>query len=303
MAEITLRPMRVSDLPEVMAIEAQSFATPWSYAALEQEITQNKCARYQSLLRDGRVIGYAGMWLVIDEAHVTNIAVDGAYRGQGYGERIMRALIKTAADEDARQMTLEVRRSNHTAQALYRKLGFAEVGVRRHYYDDNKEDALLMTLSPILGTREEEVAAYWQAFLRETGKPPDTRYIECFHFEMLEEVSNELLSLTLGGQKRATCSSALAYRVTGEKQPEPGDFSIVTDFFGHPRCIIQTTAAQMLPFHSVSWEMARREGEDETLASWRQNHVRFFTREGEALGYAFSWDMQVIFEDFVIVYR
>lgn len=144
MTDGILRPMRLSDVEDVQAIEKGCFSVPWSREAFEREIMENKCARYIVLEREGRVIAYAGMWLVIDEAHVTNIAVHPGYRGLGYGERVTRALMRLAGELCMTWMTLEVRRSNLVAQSLYRKVGFVDVGVRKRYYEDTKEDALIM---------------------------------------------------------------------------------------------------------------------------------------------------------------
>ena len=99
---------------------------------------------FLALTAIGVPVAYAGMWLVLDEGHVTNIAVREDARGRGIGEMAARALMQLAADTGIRYMTLEVRRSNLAAQSLYRKLGFVEVGFRRRYYADNNEDALVM---------------------------------------------------------------------------------------------------------------------------------------------------------------
>ena len=139
-----IRWMVLSDVDDVREIEKGCFSLPWSRNAFIQEITDNKCARYLVAEYQKRVIAYAGMWLVIDEAHITNIAVHPAFRGMGIGEAITRALMDAARELGIQYMTLEVRRSNHVAQGLYRKLGFADVGFRKRYYDDNQEDALIM---------------------------------------------------------------------------------------------------------------------------------------------------------------
>jgi [ribosomal protein S18]-alanine N-acetyltransferase len=91
-----------------------------------------------------RIVGFAGMWLMLDEAHITTIGVKPALRGKGYGELLFATLLEIAMTVGARRATLEVRVSNHPAQALYRKYGFREEGVRRRYYSDNNEDALIM---------------------------------------------------------------------------------------------------------------------------------------------------------------
>ena len=145
MCEFETGIMTAADVDAVCAIEEATFARPWSRASIENELT-NSCARYVVLRRSGETVGYAGMWLVIDEAHVTNVAIRKDLRGQGLGEKLMRALIQLAADSGMIWMTLEVRRSNAAAQGLYRKLVFVDVGWRKRYYEDNGEDALLMGL-------------------------------------------------------------------------------------------------------------------------------------------------------------
>jgi len=130
-------------LDAIMAIEHASFATPWSREAFEREIDGNRCAYYLVLTEDGVPVGYAGCWLVLDEGHITNIAIAPNKRGMGYGERLTRALMEGAAAKGTGYMTLEVRRSNAAAIALYEKLGFFKVGVRKGYYE-NGEDAHIM---------------------------------------------------------------------------------------------------------------------------------------------------------------
>ena len=146
MTEIAL--MTLADVDAVHEIETASFPTPWSRDSFEKEVTENRCARYLVLKADGVCAAYAGMWLVLDEGHVTNIAVRPDLRGRGYGEMITRALIQLAADSGLRFLTLECRRSNLAAQSLYHKLGFKDVGFRKRYYE-NKEDALIMFLEPL----------------------------------------------------------------------------------------------------------------------------------------------------------
>lgn len=141
---VRFRSMRLSDIDEVCGIERESFTTPWSEAAFHNELVNNHFAHYLIMELDGEVIGYGGMWLIMEEAHVTNIAVRTAYRGRKLGERLLRELQSTAQFLGAGTMTLEVRVSNLIAQRLYEKLGFRPAGVRRGYYSDNHEDALIM---------------------------------------------------------------------------------------------------------------------------------------------------------------
>ena len=147
MTEISL--MRVEDVEAVHAIEEACFAIPWSRESFLREVTENQCARYLVMREDGECVAYAGMWFVLDEAHVTNIAVRPDRRGRGYGTAITKALVQLAADSGMTWMTLECRRSNLVAQSIYRKLGFVDVGFRKRYYADNNEDALLMALEKL----------------------------------------------------------------------------------------------------------------------------------------------------------
>lgn len=136
--------MTLDDIEPIARIERETFTSPWSAEAFRIELTQNHFARYMIMELDGKTAGYGGMWLIVDEAHITNIAVRELYRGQGLGERLLREMMRTAAWLGAVRMTLEVRVTNHVAQSLYRKLGFYEAGVRPRYYTDNQEDALIM---------------------------------------------------------------------------------------------------------------------------------------------------------------
>ena len=141
MAEST-RSLRAEDLDRVMEIERLSFSMPWSREAMEQEL-HNPAARYQVLEADGQVQAYAGAWLVIDEGHVTNVAVHPDARRRGYGRAVLRALIRQLMDLGVTYMTLEVRVSNEAAISLYKQLGFKRAGLRKGYYEDDREDAYI----------------------------------------------------------------------------------------------------------------------------------------------------------------
>jgi ribosomal-protein-alanine N-acetyltransferase len=141
---VTLETMRMDDIPRVLVIEQQSFRTPWPRDAYTHELNENRLAAYLVAKTEEGIVGYGGMWVILDEAHVTTIAVDPAYRGQHIGERLLLGLIDAALGRGARWMTLEVRRSNDVAQTLYKKYGFREIGVRKGYYSDNREDAIVM---------------------------------------------------------------------------------------------------------------------------------------------------------------
>lgn len=141
---IVVRRMTMDDLDGVMLVEVDSFLTPWSRSAFEEELSQNRLARYLVAVDNGAVIGYAGTWLVINEAHVTNVAVSGQRRREGIGRLLMEKLMDLSRDSGMDSMTLEVRVSNEAARHLYQQLGFVEAGLRKNYYSETKEDALIL---------------------------------------------------------------------------------------------------------------------------------------------------------------
>lgn len=142
-SEYTIRRMTLSDVDGVAAVEAATFPTPWSRDAFVSEM-KNVAARYLVAEEDGQIIGYAGAWIIIDESHITNIAVLKEYRGQGIGRALTAGLMQYLSNLGAAYATLEVRKSNTVAQSLYVSLGFIKLGVRKRYYEDNGEDALIM---------------------------------------------------------------------------------------------------------------------------------------------------------------
>ena len=141
---INLREMEIKDIDAIMEIEKESFSTPWTRNAFEKEIKENMLAKYIVADLEGKAVGYAGIWLIIDEGHVTNIAIANAHRGKGIGKFLMMGLIDFCKDSGIHNMTLEVRASNIIAQNLYKKLGFLDCGIRPNYYADDHEDAVIM---------------------------------------------------------------------------------------------------------------------------------------------------------------
>lgn len=136
--------MTVQDLKGVMSVEQSAYASPWSIDDFYREITLNQLAFYFVALAWKEIAGFVGMWLVVDEAHITNIAVHTDYRHRGIGEQLLVYILEQAKSKGAHRSILEVRVSNHRAQNLYLKHGFRYVGLRKNYYRDNGEDAFLM---------------------------------------------------------------------------------------------------------------------------------------------------------------
>jgi len=145
--QYALRPMLMGDIPQIVAIEKKSFPTPWSPYAFACELRDNEFAYYMVVTPADdpyTVVGYGGMWLIIDEDHITNIAITPAYRGKALGEFLMKGMMDLAVKKRARRMTLEVRVSNDTAKRLYERMGFVSAGLRPGYYIDTNEDAVIM---------------------------------------------------------------------------------------------------------------------------------------------------------------
>ena len=141
---IVIEDMRLTDIDAVQEVERASFAVPWPVNAFRHELTQNKNAHYIVAREGERIVGYAGLWLSLDEAHITTFAVLPDFRRRKIGERMLIALFERSERLGAEWLTLEVRASNLPAQRLYEKYGFRAAGIRRRYYSDNNEDAIIM---------------------------------------------------------------------------------------------------------------------------------------------------------------
>ena len=142
--QIIIEPMSLAHLDAVYDIEARSFSIPWTKASIRQDLTKNDKSHYYVAKIVGTVAGYAGMWHVVNEGHINNIAVDEPYRRFGIGSKLMDTLIETAHALGMIGLTLEVRVGNHAAMGLYHKYGFKIEGYRKNYYADTKEDAVIM---------------------------------------------------------------------------------------------------------------------------------------------------------------
>jgi ribosomal-protein-alanine N-acetyltransferase len=147
--EIEINPMKMEDLDEVLWVEQSSFRTPWSRPLFEEEFKNPELSHYLVARIQEHVVGYMGFWLVQDEAHITNLAVHPAFRRRKIGERLLTATMRLAFRLGAKRATLEVRASNESAKNLYEKSGFKLVAIRRRYYTDNNEDALIMWMDDL----------------------------------------------------------------------------------------------------------------------------------------------------------
>ncbi len=137
-------PMTQAHIDGVLTVEEATFSIPWTRQDFEREINENNMAIYYVVVSDGQIVGYAGMWHVITEGHITNVAVLEAYRKQGIGDALMHKLEEVAKQKEMIGITLEVRINNVAAQKLYHKHGYRPEGLRKNYYPDTHEDAVIM---------------------------------------------------------------------------------------------------------------------------------------------------------------
>ncbi len=140
-----IRHMQEEDMDQVYAIESNSFSRPWSRDSFLQSL-RNPGNLYLVVEEEGRILGYCGLWGIVGEGEITNVAVDSRYRNQGVGEAMLRELLRQAGESGIEAFTLEVRLSNISAIHLYHKLGFQDTAIRKNYYDAPVEDALIMWL-------------------------------------------------------------------------------------------------------------------------------------------------------------
>lgn len=144
MSDLIIRQADAKDIDAIADLEKICFTVPWRRDSIRQELTENKVAFYVIAELDGQVIGYAGMWLIADEGHITNVAVLPEHRGKNIASAIIAVMIEFTEVQGIKRFTLEVRSSNEAAKALYRKFDFKEEGLRKGYYQDNGEDAVIM---------------------------------------------------------------------------------------------------------------------------------------------------------------
>lgn len=144
MSDLVVRKAEAEDVEAIENLEKQCFATPWSYDSLYKDIVENKLALYIVAEVDGELAGYAGVWRIVDEGHITNVAVAPEHRRQHLASIILATMFDVTAEEGIKKYTLEVRAGNTGAIKLYEGLGFSAEGIRPGYYEDNGEDAVLM---------------------------------------------------------------------------------------------------------------------------------------------------------------
>ncbi|MDH4388761.1 MAG: ribosomal protein S18-alanine N-acetyltransferase [Fimbriimonas sp.] len=150
LATLRFVPLSKDLIDEILVIESSTHSAPWSRKSFENEL-EHKYGVFLVALIEGKVIGYGGTWVLVDEAHVTNVVVSPEFRGEGIGRKLMNEMLLKARDKGAVCATLELRKSNEVALKLYESMGFVMATVRKAYYPDNQEDAIVMMLDDLLG--------------------------------------------------------------------------------------------------------------------------------------------------------
>lgn len=152
MSDLIIREATEKDIHEIAELDKICFSAPWSESAFQKEFTENELAFYvlAEEKESGKIIGYAGLWCIYEEGHITNVGVHPDFRRKHIGSAVVEVLMmESRKNAGIKTFTLEVRKSNSAAIELYKKFGFLEVGIRKGYYEENNEDAVIMWTSPV----------------------------------------------------------------------------------------------------------------------------------------------------------
>ena len=144
---------------------------------------------------------------------------------------------------------------------------------------------------------------YWNKFLKETNRSADDKCAGDLNFEAKGFVSDELIALVLSGKKTAFFTSWATYAIDKEPLPISGELYIVVDRANNPRCVIETESVNIVPFNEVTWPMAQREGEDESLEVWKEKKQEYLDDEGAILGFEFTPDIKLVYQTFRVIYK
>lgn len=144
MRELTIRKGSAEDIDAIAVLEQECFASPWSRESLYHDLAENQLSTYFVAELQGQIVGYVGIWAIMDEGHINNVAVSPSYRRQHIGSALIEAMLRSTERASIKSHTLEVRAGNRAAKGLYENYGFKEAGVRKGYYEDNGEDGIIM---------------------------------------------------------------------------------------------------------------------------------------------------------------
>lgn len=209
------------------------------------------------------------------------------HRKKGYMTEAVKAICSFAARfDDIDEVIAETKMDNIPSQNVLKSCNF----------EPYIEGDLIIMKKPLM------IEKFWNKYLSSADLPMRP-CPEVFAFGGEREQANELLNLVLTGKKTATSSAYPAYELEGEAIPQKGDISILTDFDGRPYCVLENTDVSLIPFGEMTFDICKREGEDDCLESWRKKHIDFFTKDASESGYIFNEEMIIVFEDFKVIWK
>lgn len=255
---------------------------------------------YAVTLHDGTYIGHVEAAVTSDGCWEAGVHIGMDYSGQGYGAEALSAFLPWICDRLALDEILGICvEENIASWKTLEKCGFV-----LEYRGEGRYQGFWRAIRRYVWrpAGSADIDAFWQGFIRREGLHPQTPYKEAFCFDE-SDAGEQLLALVLAGQKTAACSSLEYWKWLEETPPEPGDFSIITDRTGRPRCVIETMEVHPMALNAVPWELARLEGEDDCLESWQQKHSAWFAAEAGRLRYDFRQDLPVILETFEVIWK
>lgn len=233
---------------------------------------------------DDAVIGYVA-FNQHENGHEIGYSFHPAHHGKGYAKEALAALLSHLRGCGFTRFSAGTALNNIPSVKLLMGLGFKLVGTEKvSFYKDSQGQDIV-----------------FEGGVFKLDARPDITHLESWHFGTTEAMANALLQLVLDGKKRATASAFPGYALSGEDIPKAGEMSVITWWDGTPGCFIRTTNVRIIPYNEITFDIARLEGEDDCLTSWQRNHQAFFEAEGAELGYAFTEDMLVVFEEFEVI--
>lgn len=255
---------------------------------------------YAVTLPDGTYIGHVEAAVTSDGCWEAGVHIGADYGGRGYGAEALGVFLPWICDRLALDEILGICvEENIASWKTLEKCGF-----QLEFRGEGRYQGFLRPIRRYVWrpASQIDIDVFWQDFVRREGLHPRTPYKEAFCFDE-SDAGERLLGLVLDGRKTATCSSMEYWKWLEETPPEPGDFSIITDRAGCPRCVIETMEVHPAALNAVPWELARLEGEDDCPESWLQKHNAWFAEEARRLRYDFREDQEVILEVFEVVWK
>lgn len=297
---LLIRPIEATDWPAVRDIWAALAPLPMAQYDkpfnLDADNVHARIARWAAFTAAGTehmffvvclhgiVIGYVS-FNQRENGHEIGYSFHPAHHSKGYAKEALAALLARLRERGFTHFSAGTALNNTPSVRLLTSLGFRLTGTEKvSFYKDAEGNDIV-----------------FEGGIFELDARLDIAHLESWHFGATEALANTLLQLVLNGKKRATASAFPGYALSGEDIPKAGEMSIITWWDGTPGCVIRTNRVRVIPYRDITFDIAQLEGEDEDLASWQRNHQAFFEAEGRELGYVFSENMPVVFEEFEVI--